>query len=280
MAKLKPTPIGAGDIEDYLKDNDDFAFEMACLAQLDKIVIGTEHGGTYSDPVTYIKRQFDIRAIYTSQRKEVGRLGFAIECKNLRANFPLVVSRVPRSWDESYHEIITNLKPEDTVIIEEPGEPSRIKPGYSIYRQNELVGKSTVQIGRQDSNNQFSANDAEVHEKWAQAIASACGFLQDARNSFSKEVYDGFFILPIVVVPDERLWVVDYLQNGQKSGQPKVVKECEFYLGYEALDTAHKRLYTFSHIHFVTLGGLLPLMNRMTQDRTTYFQLFSKHPTW
>ena len=108
------------------------------------------HVVTYEDPVTKKHRQYDVRA-WAERRQQ--RLDLAIECKALRPWFPLVVSRIPRAADESFHHLILSHTREP-----DPGEVySRIdldrartlpmEGRYSIYGQGEPVGKSTTQEG-------------------------------------------------------------------------------------------------------------------------------------
>lgn len=104
MAKLKSDAITMADIQGYLSANDDFAFELRCLRELRKRPIIIFHGGTYSDPVTGKNRQFDFR-LELKPEKQL-RVNIPLECKNLKANFPLLVSRVPRLASEAFHHIL------------------------------------------------------------------------------------------------------------------------------------------------------------------------------
>jgi hypothetical protein len=76
---------------------------------IDESDIKCEHGGVYEDPVTEKARQFDIRGLL--ELGQINRVRLAVECKNIRENFPLVVLTVPRSVDESYHEFISSHAP-------------------------------------------------------------------------------------------------------------------------------------------------------------------------
>jgi hypothetical protein len=52
MAKLKPDPITAKHLEDFVANDSDFAFEMKVLAQLRNLEFDCKHSGTYQDPVS------------------------------------------------------------------------------------------------------------------------------------------------------------------------------------------------------------------------------------
>lgn len=66
--------------------------------------IPATHGGTYTDPITGKPSQFDIRAEMLCH-KQCG-FSFSIECKGLAEDCPLVVSRVPRPAEDSFHEVV------------------------------------------------------------------------------------------------------------------------------------------------------------------------------
>src|SRR5688572_7396980 len=102
MAKLRNDAIDAPDFVEYLNGHSDFSFELAVLKMLRALEITCDHGGHYEDPVTGKSREFDIRAI-----KTIGtfRVRLAVECKNIRSNFPILISCIPRHNEESYHEI-------------------------------------------------------------------------------------------------------------------------------------------------------------------------------
>ncbi len=101
MAKLKSTPITENDLNEFLASESDFAFEMTVLSLLRKIGFNSLHSGTYQDPVTKKIRQFDLRA---GKNEGDFLLTLAGECKNLGVNFPLLITAVPRTIDEAFHE--------------------------------------------------------------------------------------------------------------------------------------------------------------------------------
>src|SRR2546430_8215254 len=106
--QLNDKPIVAADISEYLKSDDDFAFELEVLRSCQVGGFDVQHGGAYQDPVTGKDRQFDIRLMARKDRRVVK---LAIECKNLKPNFPLVVSRIPRVSEESFHDVVISLRP-------------------------------------------------------------------------------------------------------------------------------------------------------------------------
>src|SRR5262245_61782347 len=110
MAKnLLEQAIAANDISKYLVDQDDFNLELRCLDACRRNNLLTAHGGTYTDPVTGKPRQFDLRA---SKTVDHYKIQLAVECKNLKPFFPLVVSQVPRQRHESFFEVVMSCEPE------------------------------------------------------------------------------------------------------------------------------------------------------------------------
>jgi hypothetical protein len=108
MAKLKTDAIKASDIAEFLERSSDFSFEMAVLHELTALGFSCTHGGTYRDPITGKNREFDIRAKIIKAPSY--NLTLAVECKNLRPNFPLLISCVQRQKSEAIHQVIISEK--------------------------------------------------------------------------------------------------------------------------------------------------------------------------
>lgn len=168
MAKLKSDQIFQADLLEYLNSYSDFSFELAVLKMLREHGLECEHGGHYEDPVTSKSREFDIRAKRTIKKF---RIRMAIECKNIRENFPILISCVPRHEQESYHQIalVSEPKTDSTMIAFAYQQPRArtlsMRDQHSLYKPQEPVGKSTVQVGRA-TDNTISTNDGELYEKW------------------------------------------------------------------------------------------------------------------
>ena len=102
MSKLKTDRIKKTDLLKYLNSHSDFSFELSVLKMLRESDVECQHGGHYQDPVTAKSREFDIRAIKTIGKF---RVRMAVECKNIRENFPILVSCIPRHEQDGYHEV-------------------------------------------------------------------------------------------------------------------------------------------------------------------------------
>lgn len=262
MAKLDSQPITAAGLSDYLKSSDDFQFELEVLQSCLEADSSAEHGGTYQDPVTNKDRQFDIRM---SVRQGSCILRLAIECKNLRTNFPLLVSRVPRRQEESFHEVIISRR-----------QSAKIQCVPTLYESNQMVGKSTRQVGVQERNKsqstrEFESKDTEVYEKWTQAIAYAFELVWRAIEDYQTTGFcAATVILPILIVPDKTLWVVDYSEKGKVQDQPALDDECSHFHGKDISVRALDRRdmdYRISHLQIFTKPGFDGYLNRLTNRK-------------
>jgi hypothetical protein len=188
MARVRDTPITTADIREYLDTQDDFDLELHLYRTATQLGLVASHGGTYEDPITKKHRQYDVRA-WAERRQQ--RLDLAIECKALRPSFPLVVSRIPRAADESFHHLILShtREPDSGEVYSRIDlDRARTLPmdgRYSIYGQGEPVGKSTTQVGRNDKG-EFVAWDGEAFDKWSQALASADDLVNGASGAHER----------------------------------------------------------------------------------------------
>jgi hypothetical protein len=125
---------------------------------------------------------------------------------------------------------------------------------------------------KNDSGKYSRTRDAEIYEKWSQALASGVDLICEAGYAAAISNYSHVFtlVLPVVVLPPDSLWQVEYNINGQVIGGAQRIDEVEFYVGRSVLparepgDSGHP--YVFSHLHFVTLTGFASLLLRITQN--------------
>ena len=273
MAKqLADKPIGISDLSDYLKSDDDFAFELeilrCCLAGGGFKV---EHGGAYRDPVTSKDRQFDIR-LTTWKERSVVKL--AIECKNLKTNFPLLVSRIPRRPEENFHDIVISLRSSPGNPVMGKGVRKVTAHGTGvIFEVNKFVGKSTAQVGRSKAG-EIVTGDAEVYEKWSQALGSASDLVSSSARDYEivKDNASATVIFPVLVIPDGTLWTIDYAADGQQLGDPKQSKECEVLLRKD-IDVGFLQ-YTASHLLIFTKRQFDGYLERLATNEKYWDRLF------
>jgi hypothetical protein len=249
MAKLKPDPITARDLEHFVTSDSDFAFEMKVLAQLRSLAFDCEHSGTYRDPVTDKIRQFDIRA---TKKQNMCTLGLAVECKKLHFNYPLLLSAVPRTAAESFHDLLVFH-----MGVVPPAVVQPLEGDQSAYRQGDLVGKKTDQVGLSDSGT-FVHDDSATFDKLNQAVNSCKDLVQNF--VFNAHLPQFRAIAPVLVIPTGLLWQVDYADDGKILTPPRnVVDRTTLFLNHSWTVGRHPYnpcSYRLSHIELVTLGAL------------------------
>lgn len=284
MAKLTSTPVSQADLNDFLNDHSDFSFEIQVLHALIDRGFSCEHSGTYDDPSTDKPRQFDIRATKVFDKY---LLRLAVECKNLRSNFPLLISCLPRRDHESFHEIVYSVNPKTNPIEQPTGRFStilqptskniRLTSEHTIYKVGEPVGKSCDQVGRTPSG-EIISGDPGIYEKWAQALSSAdhltylaCTDGERRTGSVALSV-----VFPIVVVTNGRLWRTQFDGNGNRISNPEQVDRCSYFVDrkYFHRSVAGGDELTISHLEFVTLDGLLQFVDDLCGDERKISQTF------
>jgi hypothetical protein len=256
MAKLKKDPISAQDLEHFVANDSDFVFEMRVLARLRALGFECSHAGTYQDPVSEKIRQFDIRAL---KRQGSWTLRLAVECKNLRPNRPLLLSAIPRTGDEAFHEIIVHL----------PGWGSRVNVRSvttgTVYKSGEMVAKKTDHVGREEKGGDLVSDDVEAFERLNQAVNSCRDLVRQSVINFPGNVLPAFqAIVPVLVVPAGLLWQVDYATDGAMVSPPTQLPRSSLFLNH-SWSAQHgmsgEIKYRLSHFEIVTtdaLDGTLP----------------------
>lgn len=278
MTKLKKDKIETAKMIEYLEKSSEFAFELKCLELLNSISFECQHGGSYTDPLTNKPRQFDIRAEKSAKKL---RIHCAIECKNIAPHFPLLVICVPRVQKESFHELILSYHPNTenqpySGFLEslKNCDTKRINHPHTIYAVGDPVGKSCAQVG-EDVKGSIVAKDNEVFEKWSQALSSAYDLVEAATEK-GEETNDAClsFILPLLVVPDGTLWMVNYKPDGNRNGDPFQTERCSFYIGqnYSAGFLQQTDLI-ISHLEFVTFSGLHNLLKSLSDPYNSWFPI-------
>jgi hypothetical protein len=274
MAKLKDQPIEKDDFLEYLKSHDDFQFELdvfrLCLAGGATV----EHGGMYSDPITKKDRQFDIRMLFQKGQLLV-RL--AVECKNLKTNYPLLVSRIPRSADEAFHEIILSREQSHLLHGINAGRTIRVQGSGGLFNAGEPVAKSTTQVGR-NTNGELLTGDAEVYEKWAQALASASDLVSESVDDYKlTDTPEGAtVVIPILVVADGTLWTIDYSADGTPLADPRSADSCEIFLRKDIWTGPMGIGYTFSHLLVFTKSKFHGYLDRLATNDLYWDRIFPK----
>jgi hypothetical protein len=249
----KGDPITARDLAEFVGSNSDFAFEMRVVAQLRALGFECSHSGTYRDPVTEKIRQFDIRAV---AHRRNSTLALAVECKNLRPNNPLLLSTVPRTTPESFHNLLV-WDPDAFVH-------ASVRPVTgldSVYRPGEMVGKKTHQVFREGSG-KLDSNDEATFDKLNQAVNSCQDLVREYGLKRSQPLLRA--IVPLLVVPKGLLWQVDYDTDGNLKTAPRGVTRASLFLNHAWSADAGMGVTIFfrlSHIELATLDALAGIVD-------------------
>jgi hypothetical protein len=242
-------PITQSDLQRFVENDSDFAFEMQVLAQLRTLGFHSEHSGTYRDPVTDKVRQFDIRAW---KDHGTSTLVLAVECKNLHQSRPLLISAVPRTPVEAFHDrILLQGGP-----VARASSIRHVDGTDSAYKPGEMVGKKTDQVGKDDSG-ELVSDDQATFDKLNQALNSCQGLVQRFFDKPSVPLLR--VIVPVLAVPSGVLWQVDYSPDGTLQAPPRQVPQATLFVnhGWSVDRGAWAPLtYHLSHIEFVTVDAL------------------------
>jgi hypothetical protein len=268
--------ISDKEIEAFVGQNDDFAFEMRVGAILGKVKgLEVQHGGTYLDPNLKKHRQFDFRC-WLNQKS--ARWAVALECKNLVPDSPLIVVGTERRRHEAFHQVVCSWRIQD-VGEETPPVRSRTlssKPGSSYYREGAFVGKSLlrarveVEVDKQKQKQELLVplGDKDVYDRYSQAICSAVELAEQSSRCAKPGEDILTAVLPLVVFPDDSLWEVSFSPDGSQSKAQRVTR-CEYFLGPE-FEIGKGQNFVFSHVHFVTVGALQSFLEGF--DRSNFLQ--------
>jgi hypothetical protein len=281
MAKLLTDPISKNHIQEYLDEYSDFAFELKVLKKLGEMGFACEHGAVYEDPVTKKAREFDIRGT-----KKLGfrQLRVSVECKNIRNNYPLVAHCVKRTAADNFHELLVSPARNRSNIFKIGNSSStRVRIIDSLYLEGEYVAKSVDQVGR--TTNGIVSNDGSVFEKINQALHSAYDLIETAHYERPQDSEKICLILPILVIPDDRLWCVKYEDDGSRISDPEIVDHLTLFVG-QSWRVGHENTkepmfsnlawYTLSHLEIITVSSLPKVFNEYFNPDDDWSKAFTK----
>lgn len=271
--KRRGSPVTAADINEYAQTHSDFGFEMRVLRVLKDMGLGCEHSGTYHDPLTNRARQFDIRAWKITGCAAL----FAVECKNLSEGYPLVIHSVPRPSEDAFHEVLiaNNVQvggPNHTIRHEWPnGKTVRIGAARTPYEVRAQVGKAMDQVGYRKDGGEIEGGDSEVFQKLSQAINSSAELIDRAVTQYNW--MSTAAVVPILVVPNARLWEIRCDGRGIVEGEARPIEHISYLIRHNWVrETGSARVeLTLSHIELVTVSGLKPLIERLTNSAQNIF---------
>ena len=250
-------------LEEFIATQDDFALELYVYDLARRAGFNPTHAGSYVDPSTGKARQFDVQA--SRACGENFHIYFAIECKALRPSFPLLVSQIPRIRAESFLHIMSSRGSGEDGLSIYP-QTRILTDGASLYPLSEFVGKALSQVGF-NGEGKLHSKDSEVCEKWGQAIASSNQLIKRAAslNRSMQKPLQNSAVLPVLVVPDGTLWVVNYSGLGDRT-EPAQAQEAKYFIGStQTIDEGQSVTFILSHLHIVTKTGLEKLLLRFRE---------------
>lgn len=134
-----------------------------------------------------------------------------------------------------------------------------------------------MQVGRAVDGS-ISANDSELYEKWGQCLSSAVDLVERIYWDGDKQKTYQSMVIPFVVVPNDRLWIVLYDEDGNRVTEPKPSNRCPCFIdkNYEmGTKLAGTRMW-LSHVEIVTLDGMRSFVQRYLSSEEAVCQLFPK----
>ena len=258
--KLKQEPVDAKVLQRYIKENSDFEFELRVYNRISSMKLTCSHGGYYTDFITKLSREYDIRACSTEGNTQCD---ITLECKNIKENFPIVAHCVPRRLEESFHQLLIHVegpffkrKSHDIIELQAYKGPCRIaqtKYPKTPYRSEDLVAKSICQVGVNKSDNKIVSNGTDFYPKIQQCLNSMYELFDFAGTHTEKDKIHAF--LPVFVIPDGRLWQIAHDETGKLTKAPKQIEHISYYVNQRweipYQDTYWAAIY-LSHIEIVT----------------------------
>ena len=290
--KNPPKPIDVSDLLEYLTFESSFAFEMKVRELFASRKLRYKHAGTYEDPHTRIPRQFDLRVDLNRASSRVStRIILAIECKSLSEYAPMLVYRSPRSAYEAGHQILASTcgdrKKIDRFLDQYMHLPSFVDldgpfphkcvleiPGnQSLYKSRDYVGKSIDVVARDGSGSKFKAGDGEVYGRWTQALQSSANILSSLQDMrLAGQSVSFIWIVPILVVPDDRLFIVDFNDSGLRVRDPSIIDRTPFYVDYQIAGCDYEGPpLKFGHFEIMTYSALKEFVEDLTGEASKSF---------
>jgi hypothetical protein len=127
------------------------------------------------------------------------------------------------------------------------------------------------QVGKTREGNWVSS-DADVYDKWMQAVSSALAWADDVASGAAPG-NAAYVFLPLLVVSDGTLWAADYDDDGALAAGPNAVQELTLYLDRESPSRRTGGIRV-SHLHICSETGANELLERASIDCAWRDRLF------
>ncbi len=218
-------PYDIAKLTDAYMANSDLDFELQVYHYLKTQNLEPNHGGRYLDPMTQKWREYDIRVPFPQCFAGLEfflHIAAVIECKNISAQCPLVIGvRELEQHREGVRYVNIEYGPKGPffgsshlVHLERLGRIVDLFGGPFIG----TIGVEVVQVvyGKLATGTPRPERSA-LYDKWSQAVSHAviayqqiCEDLYSIAGEFSADVW----CPPILVVPDDRLFIAQHDKNG------------------------------------------------------------------
>jgi len=152
-----------------------------------------------------------------------------------------------------------------------------IRGDFSMYKPGEPVGKSTVQVGR-TMDGSISANDSELYEKWGQCLNSANDLVERLYwDGDEDKVNYMSAVIPFVVVPNGRLWMATYDDDGNMTKNPEPTDRCSCFIDkdYKMGTELASAEICLSHVEIVPFDGMLAFVKDHLKTKNGMAKIFS-----
>jgi len=190
----------------------------------------------------------------------------------------LLVLAVPRQTEESFNEVVITAdfdSSKDALtrleVLEQHSHVVKVSGRNSLYRPGAPVGKSLTQVGREKNGVGIRATDTDLFDKWSQCLASAEDLVSDCFAEATRNPDDSMrltcsVVMPFLVVPNERLWMVGFDVDGKRTGDPVQCDHCTLFVGRNYDVSKFDPNFTISHLEIVTSSGLIKFIDEFLID--------------
>lgn len=279
MASAEDRPIGRAEIEKYLDSRSDFSFELKVLEKLAELGLSCRHSGFHDDPSSRAPRQFDIHASVASGDL---RVHLAVECANLRAGEALLAHCLARSEPECFHEIVVSLARQadgGTQPDKPPISRHVLRGAESLYEPGGMLARSVDEVCMRDEG--FAIARGTAREKLALAIATGFDLIQHSVQA-SPDATLAYLFLPVLVVPDGRIWRVRYAAGGAREGEPDQADHVSYWVDrywQNALPLRSAPLsYRMGYLEIVSMSGLARFVSEWLGSVDHWRRVFPRAP--
>jgi hypothetical protein len=120
-----------------------------------------------------------------------------------------------------------------------------------------------------NTNANIIASDKEVFDKWGQSLASAEELVEDSywEGSNDSPSVSYVAVIPMVVVPDGRLWIAEHDSDGNCEHDPHLTDRCSVFVNHEYRMGPERISLRVSHVEFVTFSRLGAFVTECLNNR-------------